>query len=543
MSFFNLRRTPDTVMAHLGAEVVSLTPQGEKWAADDLVLEIQAAGDNLSINLTAETTPLEYVRIRWRLVVPGGLLYSGDHWERGYGDFEWRGLVPDRILPWYFLVYDGRLTHGYGVKTQPGAFCFWTVDTGGVNLWLDVRNGGAGVELGGRTLLAAQVITWRGQPGETPFQSAHSFCRQLCDSPRLPAQPVYGSNNWYYAYGHSHQAAILDDARLLASLAPSVDNRPFMVIDAGWQPLSGEAPENIICGGPYSGSNPRFPDMARLAAELRATGVRPGLWIRPLAAYPDDPESLLLPVRRALDNSARIKVMDPSLPEVLQRIRTDFEKLRGWGYDLIKHDWATCDIFGRWGFQMGTRLTNQGWHFADRNRTNAEITLALYRAIRQGAGEAIVIGCNTVGHLGAGLFELQRIGDDTSGREWERTRKMGINTLAFRGFQHGAFFAADPDCVGQTAAMPWEQNRQFLQLISRSGTVLFVSIDPALLNASIEGDLKAAFMAASQQQPLGEPLDWLSNNCPSRWRLNDQEVQFDWFGQEGVLPASLTTPS
>ena len=68
----------------------------------------------------------------------------------GYGDLEWRGLVAERVMPWYFLAHDGKATHGYGVRTQPGAFCFWTVDAAGVSLWLDVRNGGAGVALDGR---------------------------------------------------------------------------------------------------------------------------------------------------------------------------------------------------------------------------------------------------------------------------------------------------------------------------------------------------------------------------------------------------------
>ncbi|PYT32182.1 MAG: hypothetical protein DMG58_10690 [Acidobacteria bacterium] len=43
----------------------------------------------------------------------------------------------------------------------------------------------------------------------------------------------------------------------------------------------------------------------------------------------------------------------------------------------------------------------------------------------------------------------------TSGRDWNRTRRMGVNTLAFRGVQHGAFFATDADCVGIMAAVPW----------------------------------------------------------------------------------------
>jgi len=508
----------------------------------------QSQAHILEINVAAETTPLERIHLRWNLPVPAGLRFMGDAWERAYGDLEWRGLVPERIMPWYFLAFDGQLTHGYGVKTRPGALCYWMVDSAGANLWLDVRNGGGLVELRGRKLTCRQIVSRHGKVGETPCACARAFCKLLCDSPRLPALPVYGSNNWYYAYGNSNHQAILDDTRLLVSLAPSVDNRPYMVIDGGWQPVSGdEEPIQSIAGGPYIGShgpygNRRFPDMAGLAASIRAMGARPGIWIRPLAAHLDDPDSLLLPVERAVDSSAKIKVMDPSIPEVLARIAADFRALHAWGYDLIKHDWATCDVFGRWGFQMGVTLTNPGWHFADRTRTTAEIILGFFNAIREGAGDAVVIGCNTIGHLGAGLFELQRIGDDTSGREWERSRKYGVNALAFRACQHGAFFDADPDCVGHTRIMPWKKNRQLLDLFSRSGTVLFISIDPATISLEEARAVKAAYVAAAQPQRLGEPIDWLESTSPHVWKLGDETVQFDWYGAEGVQPFSSSIP-
>lgn len=252
---------------------------------------------------------------------------------------------------------------------------------------------------------------------------------------------------------------------------------------------------------------------------------------------------MLLPVERAVDSSAMVKVMDPSIPEVRERIAADFRRLNQWGYDLIKHDWSSCDVFGRWGFQMGAALTNPGWHFSDRTRTTAEITIDLFKAIREGAGEALVIGCNTVGHLGAGLFDLQRVGDDTSGREWERSRKYGINTLAFRACQHGAFFAADPDCVGITKAIPWQKNAQLLDLFSRSGTVLFVSINPAAINAEEKRKIQAAYAAAAQPKPLAEPVDWLDNTCPSVWKIGDELVRYDWYGQEGVKPLSPSIPT
>ena len=50
----------------------------------------------------------------------------------------------------------------------------------------------------------------------------------------------------------------------------------------------------------------------------------------------------------------------------------------------------------------------------------------LYDAMRRGVSDdTLLMGCNTMPHLSAGVFELSRTGDDTSGRIWERTRLMG----------------------------------------------------------------------------------------------------------------------
>ena len=55
---------------------------------------------------------------------------------------------------------------------------------------------------------------------------------------------------------------------------------------------------------------------------------------------------------------------------------------------------------------------------------------------------------------------------------------MGVNTLAFRLPQHNRFFTVDADCVPCTPQTPWELNQRFLDLVARSGTALFLSIDP-----------------------------------------------------------------
>jgi alpha-galactosidase len=543
ITYFDILRPPSSVTVYTGAQRYALQPQDDRWVAQDVAVGTSLDEGRLLVEVMAEDTPLERIHLRWRESVPQGMRFLGDHWERGYGDLEWRGLLPERPLPWYFLAFDGQATHGYGVRTQPGACCFWMVDPNGISLWLDVRNGGLGVELKGRLLNAAEVVARQGHPGETPFAAGRAFCAMLCDEPILRSKPVYGGNNWYYAYGRSDHHTLLEDARRLSAVSPDSDNRPFMVVDAGWQPLAEPVVNeqnigNIICGGPYDapGRNRLFPDMPGLAAGMRAQGVKPGIWMRALAAAPDDPDAMLLPPSRATEDSAKMRILDPSLPEVIERIKGDFRRLHAWGYDLIKHDWASCDIFGRWGFQMGFTLTNAGWHFADRTRTTAEITRAAYQAMRDGAGDAVIIGCCAVGHIGAGIFDLFRTGDDTSGREWERTRKMGVNSLAFRLCQHETFFAADPDCVGLTQDVPWEMNRQWLDLVARSGTPLFVSIDPQAVGPEQEQALKAAFTLAATPQPGAEPLDWLETTSPQAWRLGGELRRYDWFGSRGVAP-------
>ena len=60
---------------------------------------------------------------------------------------------------------------------------------------------------------------------------------------------------------------------------------------------------------------------------------------------------------------------NPTIPEVRQRIGDDIARLAAWGYELIKHDFSTVDLFGFFGPRMGSRLTEDGWSFHDRDQT------------------------------------------------------------------------------------------------------------------------------------------------------------------------------
>ena len=526
-SFLNLLRTPDRATAYTEpftrnrATGVPLTRSGQHFQASGIDVATRLAEESLAITIEAPTTPLVRLHLRWQLRASPSALYLGDAWERSYGDLAWRTIVPERVLPWYFAAHEHNLTHAYGVRTTAAAaLCFWQVDPEGVSLWLDTSNGGSGVLLGQRILAAATVLTRAGHPGETPQAALTAFCKQLCPNPRLPAQPIYGTNDWYYAYGKNTAEGILRDTDLVAALAPATGPRPFSVIDDGWR------------------SNIAFPDMAALASQIRSRNVHPGIWIRPLEAPKDAPENLLIPPQH-FRSADKAKAYDPTIPEALSLALAKIQQVVDWKYDLVKHDFSTWELLGQWGFQMGATPTVPGWNFHDRTRTNAEIILDLYKAIRTAAGnQTILLGCNTVGHLSAGLFELQRTGDDTSGRDWERTRRMGVNTLAYRLPQHRTFFDLDADCVGITREIPWSLNAQWLDLLARSGTGLFLSPAPDAIGPEQKSAIRDAFAiaAGNHSRPIPSPLDWLAQTTPEDWQFSSGRKKYSWNTPDGASP-------
>jgi len=503
--------------------LISIECFGGVWTYRD----ISVALENGTVSICAEETPVCKLLLTWRGELPADARFLGDHWERGYGDLEFRGYVHKRHMPWYMLMLSGGGDCAFGVKTGCASFCDWQVTRDSITLTLDVQNGGMGVILGGRTLHAATIVSAESKD-ENVFAFGRRFCGMLCDAPVMPKAPVYGGNNWYYAYGHSSHAKMIEDSKFIASLAPDSGNRPFMYVDDGWQVC-----QNVdYCGGPWHEGNVRFPDMPRLAEEMTRSGVQPGLWIRPLLNIGYTHKGHMLPRNRfyTQDLGGQFPwLLDPSVPEVTTWIHEDIKRIVSWGFQSVKHDYTTYDILGRWGMDMKNgQLTNPGWHFADRSRTTMEIILNLYRIIQDAAGDKLVIGCNTVSHAVAGIHAMQRTGDDTSGLEWSRTRKMGINTMAFRAMQHGMFYASDADCVGITENIPWRLNAQWLDLVAKSGTPLLVSIDPAKATPEHHAALTKAFALAAEPAPVAEPLDWLNSQTPCEYLLHGKKTRYVW---------------
>ena len=521
---------PDFIELTTETKTVTAKWENDNYNLDDINVKLNQDNEHLAIFLTAQTSKVKWIKLRWNnLSWDKNIRFLGDAWERGYGDMEWKGMNPNRFMPWYFCAKSEAKSICYGVKVRPSAMCFWQVDSLGMTLFLDVRCGGSGVNLKGRVIKLADVIACEMRDC-TSFEAMQEFCGQMCEDPILPKYPVYGSNNWYYAYGKSSESEILADCDYILNLTKDIENKPYMVIDDCWQE---HHRLNEYNGGPWTKGNEKFPDMKALAEKLVQKGVRPGIWVR-----------LLLNEDENIKNEWRLShnnCIDPTNPEALNYIKEDIKRICNWGYTLIKHDFSTFDLFGKWGFQMSPLVTDDGWHFYDDSLTSAEVVKLLYKAILDASveasnGEALILGCNTIGHLGAGYMHINRTGDDTSGVIWERTRFMGVNTLAFRLPQHGKFYEIDADCVGIDGGISWSMNKQWADVLAQSGTPLFISVRPNILDETEKQELHEILKVASKQEHHVIPVDWEETTCPEHWQDKDHDIdcKYQWFEETGL---------
>src|SRR5437016_6259325 len=112
-TFLEIIRQPDSTTVFQGLD----TPQsasrvGTLWRSREVLLRIEPEQNGLPIHISAPGTRLTHVHLRWNIDVPSSILVMGDAWERSYGDLRWSYMIPERVMPWYFLTHGQEILHG-----------------------------------------------------------------------------------------------------------------------------------------------------------------------------------------------------------------------------------------------------------------------------------------------------------------------------------------------------------------------------------------------------------------------------------------------
>lgn len=515
-SYIDLLREPDSILFEYEDSPV-------RWEEPDSREEQTARLDytvkngEAVITLYPSERPYRRVKMRFRGNLSDAFLVMGDSYERISGlvpdDAKWMGVIPERPLPWYFHLYDGEALHSFGVKVGPAVFCTFYCDEGGITLWLDVRCGGRAARLS-EPLEACRVISREGRAGEDPYEAARAFCRMMCPSPNLPKEPIFGVNNWYWAYGDITHEIVRRETAYLKEMTVDAVCRPHMIIDDGWQ--VGHRPG--YNGGPWNATNSGFPALAEVAAEIREAGARPGIWFRPLLEE-DGPAEAKSPAARHPNGFQ----LDPSHPYTLEKVAADVAGLRDAGFELIKYDFTIIDAVWR-----GIGAPELG-AFYDKTKPTCYIMRHLYRTIEAASGSANILGCNAYSHLVAGLHAAQRGGDDTSGRNFEQTRLCGVGCMT-RLAQNNTLFAYDPDCAAFTDKVAHGINLDFLEMAAVTGVVTLASVTPGCLTPAEMSRIREIYRIASMGGLDARSTHFVGDNAPSHLVTPDgRRFDYDWY--------------
>ena len=224
-------------------------------------------------------------------------------------------------------------------------------------------------------------------------QYARLLQSRLGSGRALEAPRVWCS--WYSLYTD------ISEARLHKILA-DLGGLPFEVfqVDDGWQVAVGDWEPNA-----------KFPSgMDDLAAQIRATGRKAGLWLAPLLVVPSSrlyrqhPDWLLHDTQGRLVSAGfnwgeQLYALDTTHPEALEWLKSLMEKVRIWGYDYIKLDFLYA------GALPGKRHLEMPREAAYR---------AGLKEIRAALGEAYFLTCGAPVLPSLGLCDGLRVGPDVS---------------------------------------------------------------------------------------------------------------------------------
>ena len=256
--------------------------------------------------------------------------------------------------------------------------------------------------------------------------------------PRLvSAAPPTGWCSWYCFGPRVTAKQVLDNLDAISTKIPGL---AYVQIDDGYQPAMGDWLET---GAAFGG------DVRRVLDDIRKRGFQPAIWVAPFVAeaashvFQQHPGWFVKNADGAPLRSDTVTfggwrhgpwyVLDGTHPEV----QAHFERV----FDTMRREWG-CTYFkldaNFWGAIHGGR-------FHDPRATRIEAYRRGMAAIRRGAGDSFILGCNHPLWPSLGLVHGSRSSNDIT-RTWDRVRATARQNL-LRNWQNGRLWWNDPDAI------------------------------------------------------------------------------------------------
>ncbi|MEH6452067.1 MAG: alpha-galactosidase [Psychromonas sp.] len=276
--------------------------------------------------------------------------------------------------------------------------------------------------------------------------------------------------SWYAYYSDVSAQDVKNNVKIMTNDMPDLE---WVLLDDGYQAFMGDwlSPSEKFSGGVKS-----------LINEIKVQGKKPAIWLAPFIAQPESevfrqhPEWFLKHSDGTLLKAEDITyggwrctpwyILDPSHPEVSAYLTHVVSVMRNqWGVELFKLD------ANYWGTLKGIR------HQA--GVTGVEAYRMGMQAILKGAGDAIVLGCNSPMWPSLGLVDAMRVSDDVE-RSQHRFKQIAKETF-YRSWQHQRLWLIDPDCATFTSLPNQATNQhtyQFHRDVLLASGGLLLSGDP-----------------------------------------------------------------
>lgn len=254
---------------------------------------------------------------------------------------------------------------------------------------------------------------------------------------KFAAKPPTGWCSWY-CFGPNVDAEKI--GRNLDFIAAHLPELRYIQIDDGYQSAMGDW---LATGKSFGG------DIKGILKTIKDKGFEPALWVAPFIAeakseiFQQHPDWFIKGPDGQPLNSATVSFggwregpwycLDGTNPEVQKHLENLFKTMHEeWGVTYFKLD------ANYWGMMHGGTFHDPKASRVDAYRKGME-------AIRRGAGDSFILGCNHPMWPSIGLIDGARSSNDVSRNENAFLATARENLL--RGWQNGRLWWNDPDCV------------------------------------------------------------------------------------------------